>query len=116
LACAQAHWGRLAPSAFGEENRMRLVKFLLAAAVVVPPVAVASAQDAAQPQRKERQICRREPVTGTRVLGPRVCMTKREWDGVADTARDDLTRSQSRQVVVRYGLGGRETCPAGIAC
>lgn len=96
---------------------MRLVKFLLAAAVVVPPVAVPSAQEGAQtPPRQERQICRREQVSGTRMRGPRVCMTKREWDSVADTARDDLTNSQNRQRVVTYGPGGRGTCPAGVAC
>ena len=95
---------------------MRLVKFLLAAAVVVPPIAVASAQDGAQPPRKERQICRREQVSGTRLRGPRVCMTKREWNAVSDTAREDLTNSQNRQRVVTYGPGGRGTCPAGVAC
>jgi hypothetical protein len=99
---------------------MRLVKFLLAAAVVVPPIAVASAQEAAQvaaqPERKERQICRREQVSGTRLRGPRVCMTKSEWDAVADTAREDLTNSQNRQRVIVYGPNGRSTCPIGIPC
>ena len=99
---------------------MRLIKFLLAAAVVVPPIAAASAQEAAQATaqapRKERQICRREQVSGTRLRGPRVCMTKSEWRAVSDTAREDLTNSQNRQRVVTYGPGGRGTCPAGVAC
>jgi hypothetical protein len=95
---------------------MRLVKLALTAAVVLTPIAVASGQDAAQPQRKERLICRRPPVTGTRLVGPRVCMTRREWNRVTDTSREDLTTSQNRQVVVGYGPGGRSTCPPGIPC
>jgi hypothetical protein len=95
---------------------MRLVKLALSAAVVLTPLAVASGQEAAQPQRKERLICRRPPVTGTRLVGPRVCMTRREWNRATDTSREDLTNSQNRQVVVRYGTSGRETCPAGVPC
>jgi hypothetical protein len=93
---------------------MNLLKFVLAAAVVVPPIAVASAQDAApgaaQPQRKERQICRREPVTGTRIRGARVCMTKAQWDEISENARQDLMTSNNRPHVKS------SLCLPGMAC
>ena len=100
---------------------MRLIPLLIAAAVAVPPVAVAApfgaaAAEEAAPRQKERRICRREPTTGTRLAAPRVCMTQSEWDAVAERAREDMSRSQQRQTVISNGLNGRSTCPPGIPC
>ncbi|HEX8216164.1 MAG TPA: hypothetical protein VF577_01750 [Allosphingosinicella sp.] len=94
---------------------MRILHIFLAAAVVLPPIAVAAAEEPAS-KEKERRICRREPTTGTRMAAPRVCMTKREWETVEERAKDDMRSFQSRQVVVRYGTSGRTTCPADIPC
>jgi hypothetical protein len=94
---------------------MRILRLVLAAAVVLPPIAVAAAEDSA-PKNKERRICRREPTTGTRMAPPRVCMTQAEWDNVSERAKEDMRASQSRQTVVRYGTSGRETCPVGVPC
>lgn len=93
---------------------MRILHMFLAAAVVLPPIAVAAAEEPAR--EKERRICRREPTTGTRMASPRVCMTKREWEAVDERAKDDMRSMQNRQTVVRYGPGGRSTCPADIPC
>jgi hypothetical protein len=93
---------------------MRIIHLMLAAAVALPPIAFAAAAEAGS--NKERRVCRREPTTGTRLQPPRVCMTQREWDAVAEHAKEDLSRSQNRQTVIRYGTGGRETCPVGVPC
>ncbi|HYJ30663.1 MAG TPA: hypothetical protein VEW25_10025 [Allosphingosinicella sp.] len=94
---------------------MRIAYLMLAAAVMLPPIAVAAAEEP-NGKQKERRICRREPTTGTRLQPPRVCMTQREWDTVAERAKEDLSSSQNRQTVVRYGTGGRSNCPADIPC
>ena len=94
---------------------MRLFGLLLVAAVVAPPIAVASAEEP-RAQQKERRICRREPVTGTRLVGPRVCMTQREWDAITERAREDLGASQRRQTVAVPGMGGVSRCPTGVPC
>ena len=94
---------------------MRIIHVMLAAAVILPPIAVAAAEQPASKQN-ERRICRREPTTGTRMASPRVCMTKREWEAVDERAKEDMRSMQNRQTVVRYGPGGRSTCPADIPC
>lgn len=94
---------------------MRIFHVILAAVVVLPPIAVAAAEAPGSSQ-KERRICRREPTTGTRMAAPRVCMSKREWEAVDERAKEDMRSMQNRQTVVRYGPGGRSACPADIPC
>ena len=103
------------PKPFVGRGFMRWLPILLAAAVVAPPVASASDSNTEQ-RRTERRICRAEVITGTRLRGPRVCRTQREWDSTSEQAREDLTRSQNRQDVVGHGPGGRTSCPVGIPC
>ena len=94
---------------------MRIVHLILAAAVILPPIAVAAAETPGT-TKKERRICRREPTTGTRMASPRVCMTRREWEAVDERAKEDMRNMQGRQTVVRYGPSGRSTCPEGVPC
>lgn len=65
---------------------------------------------------RERIICRRMQMTGTRLSRVRVCQSQAEWDGRLATSQGDLRNFQDRQTVVRYGPGGRSTCPAGVPC
>lgn len=85
--------------------------------VVGTPIAVAAAETQ-QPteRRKERRICRRQAVTGTRLAPPRVCMTQREWDGLSERAKEDMGLFQDRQRVAVPGTGGVTRCPPGIPC
>jgi len=101
---------------------MRYFQLIIVAAVVATPIAigptsVASAEEPATSQRKERQICRRQGETGTRLKAPRVCMTQSEWDRIQEDARNDMSASNGRPHYVSYGVNGRTNgnCPPGSA-
>jgi len=85
--------------------------------VVGTPIAVAAA-DTQQPaeRRKERRICRRQAVTGTRLVPPRVCMTQREWDGISERAKEDMGLFQDRQRVAVPTASGVSRCPPAVPC
>ncbi|MDY0957842.1 hypothetical protein SOM26_03995 [Sphingomonas sp. CFBP8993] len=54
------------------------------------------------PPAKEKQICRNEETTGSRMGGRRVCRTKEQWDAISANARktmdDAMTRSPAPSV------------------
>ncbi len=94
---------------------MRLFALFAAAAVLAPvaviaPVSAASTPQAAEAKQKERRICRRSMITGTRVGTQRICMTQREWDENEDEQRGELRRFQDRQVCTKGGLSGSTFC------
>lgn len=88
--------------------RMRLLVVLsLAGLLMSGPIAVA---DPAQPgtpaaapapapaddNDPNRIVCRSgTPPTGTRIPGPRVCHTQREWDDMRQQSQEQLTKMQA---------------------
>lgn len=75
------------------------LRTLLAAALVVGMTAPALAEDAPaadQPAPKEKKICRTESVTGSLVAKRRICMTKAEWDQLAQNSKDKIDKFTSR--------------------
>lgn len=95
---------------------MRLVALFAAGAVLAPiamiaPVAAAPSEAAAgEAKQKERLICRRSMITGTRVGTHRICMTQRQWEENEDEQRTNMKGFQDRQVCFKYGLNGRSDC------
>lgn len=64
--------------------------FALLTAIAAPlPV---GAEEKARAPVKEKKICRRDEVVGTR-LAPRICLTKDQWN-----ARDAEQRERTRQM------------------
>lgn len=53
---------------------------------------------AAEATKTEKKVCKNEKVTGSLTRVRRVCMTQREWDGLADSASrgvNDMNRQQN---------------------
>lgn len=78
---------------------MRLSLFVIAAASTIFSISAFAGDDAAthsQPANDPNQIvCRQgEPQVGTRIPGPRVCHTQREWDDLRQQSQDALTHNQ----------------------
>lgn len=66
---------------------------LLAMIALVSTAGAAAAQtdqDQANHPKKEKQICRSEPVTGSRTKVNRVCMTLEEWNKLAEQTRNSM--------------------------
>jgi len=68
---------------------------LFALSCALPAVAADSAAPAgtearegsAESARQDKKICKTEAVTGSRARRSRVCMTRSEWDSLADGSR-----------------------------
>ena len=69
---------------------IRPVTVLLAFGLAVP---VMAAETAPKPADANKQICKKTETTGTRLGVKRVCMTKGEWDLIADQSKEDLRRT-----------------------
>jgi hypothetical protein len=50
----------------------------------------AAAQQAEDPAKAEKKVCRSERVTGSLARVNKICMTKAEWDRLARETRKDL--------------------------
>jgi hypothetical protein len=61
--------------------------FLLSAA----PEGAAAQPATDKPQ--EKKICRKQIETGSLVKGKKICMTAKQWDKLASTARDEVERT-----------------------
>jgi Spy/CpxP family protein refolding chaperone len=48
------------------------------------------------PPAKEKQICRTEDTTGSRMGGRRVCRTKEQWDAISANARKTMDDAMAR--------------------
>ena len=73
-----------------------LATFLLTA---TSGTAVGAAPETEQAPEKEKKICKNEKITGSLTRVRRVCLTQREWDRMAETARNsvnDLDRNANR--------------------
>lgn len=88
--------------------RMRRLSALsLAGLLVSGPIAVADPAQTAAPAAvpapapsgdndPDRIVCRSgTPPTGTRIPGPRVCHTQREWDDMRRQSQEQLTKMQA---------------------
>jgi len=76
-----------------------MISMLLSAMLLVvvdPPVAATAATPLtnaamAESPKKERQVCKREPISGSLHGSKRVCMTAREWrEGKSSATYEDL--------------------------
>jgi len=76
---------------------MKKVALLLTAAVLCAPM-LAFAEDATPTANDQDQIdCRRgEPITGTRLPGPTVCHTKREWNQIQQDAQKTTSEIEAK--------------------
>jgi hypothetical protein len=75
------------------------VTFLFAASLLALPAfagGAAAAERSDRPSRGDRQVCRDLAPSMTRIRGPRVCMSQREWDRSRDTSQEALTDFQGR--------------------
>ena len=87
---------------------MKLVWF--AAGVALATGAVANAEDEAASNPEEKVVCRTEKLTGSRTKVKRVCMTKAQWDALAEQTRkgmDDFSRNAGQPPPTKnpYGPG-----------
>ena len=64
-----------------------------AGAAPVAPEGAAQAAPAAKPVDKDRQICKTEPLAGSRVP-KKVCATKAEWDARRQDDKEQLDKMQ----------------------
>jgi hypothetical protein len=82
--------------------------YLLAAALTVSLAAPALAGDGdkAPDAPKEKKICRTERVTGSLVAQRRICMTKAEWDKLAQQTKNDIEDIQRNGGAIPRTAGG----------
>ena len=75
------------------------MKLLFAMVFTIGLTGTASAADdtKAPEAPKEKKICRTETVTGSLVAKRRICMTKAEWDKLAQDTKIELDKYTSRQ-------------------
>lgn len=90
---------------------MKLIWILAGAVLAFGPAASAQEGDGAADSAAEKVICKTKKVTGSRTKVNRTCMTKREWDELAQQTRRDvngLERDANQVEALRRGdsLGG----------
>lgn len=62
--------------------------FLMMAAPESPATPAVAAS-----QPEEKKICRKQMETGSLIKGKKLCYTARQWQKMADNARDDVERT-----------------------
>ena len=72
-------------------NALLLVAAEPAAAAATTTTTATAAAPAAEAPKKEREICKREPVSGSLHGSKRVCMTARQWRARNDGGFEDLS-------------------------
>lgn len=64
---------------------------MLALLVLTAATSVSAAEnEGAEPPKKEKMICKRDKVTGSRTKVNRICMTKEQWDKLAASTKKGL--------------------------
>lgn len=63
------------------------VAYILAAALAATAVSPAAMASEAEPEAKDKVICKNVKATGTRLSRERVCMSKAQWERSEDEAR-----------------------------
>ncbi len=85
-----------------------LLAATLAFAVAVPALAGDAKEATGQEAPKEKKICRTETVTGSLISKRRICMTKAEWDQLAQRSKNGIDKYTSRS----SGIPGSMSNPA----
>ncbi|MBN9567138.1 MAG: hypothetical protein J0H79_05985 [Alphaproteobacteria bacterium] len=89
--------------------RRSLLTLAFSSMLLMPVVAMA-ADDAPQPAPTstsdlDKVVCRAgEPITGSRLPGPRVCHTQREWNDIRQQSQAAVTRIQMQSKRSSLGL------------
>lgn len=68
----------------------------VAAPAATPASPAAAAPAPAAPVAEAKMICKNEPITGSRVGGTRVCMSKAQWDARGAANRGMIEDMQTR--------------------
>lgn len=89
------------------------MKTFIAGAVALLTATAAFAQNSSQSQASadpaEKKICKTERMTGSLTRSTRTCLTKAQWDQVAEETRrhvDQLDRNASENRQAPAGAGG----------
>jgi hypothetical protein len=78
--------------------------------MLLMPVAAMAADNSPQPEAAaksdlDKVVCRAgEPITGSRLPGPRVCHTQREWNDIRQQSQAAVTRIQMQSKRSSLGL------------
>ena len=71
-----------------------LLGFVTGMLLAAAPQATADANaSAAKPE--EKKICRKQIETGSLIKGKKMCFTAKQWQQMADNARDEVERNAS---------------------
>jgi predicted secreted protein len=76
------------------------VRFLLTAGLAIGLASAAFAADDTNADAtpvKEKKICRTETVTGSLVTKRRICLTKAEWDKLAEQTKQEMDKFVSQE-------------------
>lgn len=57
---------------------------------VAPALAQAASKPTRGKDRPDEVVCRRMAISGTRVMGPKTCMTRREWKSMEGRGMEDI--------------------------
>ena len=90
---------------------MKLLWMVAGIALASATAANAADEDEDDAPQKEKVVCKTEKITGSRIKSKRTCMTQKQWDEVAASARkgvDDLVRDSAR------ALPSAPTGPGGL--
>lgn len=72
-----------------------------------PPAQPAPAMTpAAAKDPMDEMVCRKETLTGSRLGGKRVCLTRREWDQITRDSQDALRKTQDKSGAKNPSSGG----------
>lgn len=86
---ALAFWALMAPATLIEPaNTTPAAPVTTVSPAIVPAPRAASATRAKD--RPDEVVCKRLPISGTRVLGPKTCMARREWKSMEGRGMEDV--------------------------
>ena len=69
---------------------MKKLMIALVAFTCATSVLAEEAQEAPAPPAKEKKICRTEKITGSRSRVRRTCLTRAQWDEIAEATRKNM--------------------------
>jgi len=84
-----------------------LVVLLMSGSVTTDPAGEGPSSPVVKKSKPEQVICRRDVVTGSRVVSVRTCKTAAGWRAASDAAREDARRAQQ---------GAQTGCETGAFC
>lgn len=69
---------------------MTMIRSMLSLTLLIAASSAIAADDAANPQDDDKQICKTEPITGSRSRVRKICMTRAEWDELSRKTQKDM--------------------------